>query len=126
MDGLRTWVKIVKSMSDDLETAVGRQRPNHLGPALVVDLGRVALEHLDRRPARAGGFLGRGLEGRARVDPPVAVVGAVGAHGRRHETGFIGRLEHRGAGAVAVEEDHRIVGVGELVHVVDPDHEHAS
>jgi hypothetical protein len=37
--------------------------------------------------------------------------------------GAFGGLEHRRAGAVAVEEDHRVVGVGELVHQVHADDE---
>ncbi len=40
------------------------------------------------------------------------------------ETRRLARLEHRGAGAVAVEEDHRVVRVGQLVHHVDADHQH--
>ena len=53
MVGLRTWVKMTRSMSRDVEAAVVGQLADEARPALVVDLGRVALDHAHLGAPRA-------------------------------------------------------------------------
>ena len=115
-----------RSTSSSREAALLGQPPGEPRPALVVDLGRVALEQTDLRPTRLDRLDRRRLSGAAGVDPPVPVVGAVRLGGGGDEPRRIPRLEHRGAGPVAVEEDHRIVRVGQPVHQVDADHQHRA
>ena len=105
----------------DGEAAVGGHLAHELRPAFVVELGRIALDELDRRAACLHGLDRRRLVRPAGQDRPVPVVRAVRAETGCDEAGRFGGLEHGGAGAVPEEEDHRVVRGRELVHHVGPD-----
>ena len=97
-------------MSSTREAAVLRELAHQARPALVVDLGRIALDASSRSCGlRARPTPRRRLGRAAGLDPPVLRVRAVGLERRGDEARLVAALEHGRARAVAVEEDHRIV-----------------
>src|SRR5450830_201555 len=105
----------------DCKAAVGRHLPHELWPALIVELRRVTLDELDRRPAGLDGLDRGRLVRAAGEDRPVAVVRPVGPEAGRDEALLLRGLEHGHARPVPEEKDHRVVRVRELVHHVRPD-----
>ena len=93
-------------------------------PALVVDLRRVALEHLHLRAARRDALGRRRLERAASVDAPETRDTRHRPGTPRRCTPARARLQDRRACAVAVEEPHRVVRLRQLVHQIHADDQH--